>query len=80
MRLLIAIMKEDEAGSVVDILMDREYRATRINTAGGFFKRGNSTLLIGFEDDQIDDVMNLINTTADTATVFVLNVLRHERL
>lgn len=80
MRLLVAIMKEDEASSVVDTLMDQEYRATRINTAGGFFKRGNSTLLLGVEDDRVDDVMNLINTAVDSSIVFVLNVLRHERI
>ena len=80
MRLLVTILKENEASSVVDTLMDQEYRATRINTAGGFFRRGNSTLLIGVEDDQVDDVMNLISTTVDVTTVFVLNVLRHERL
>ncbi len=80
MKLVIAIMKEDEANSFVDSLMDQEYRATRINTAGGFLKRGNSTVLIGVEDHQVDDVMNLVKSAIDSATVFVVNVLRHERL
>jgi uncharacterized protein YaaQ len=36
------------------------HRLTRINTAGGFLRRGNATLLIGVEEAQVDEVLSLI--------------------
>ena len=52
MQLIIAVVGEDDADQVVEALVEQEFRTTRINTAGGFFKKGNATLLIGVEEDR----------------------------
>lgn len=80
MKLIVAIVKEEQAGKALDALMAAEHRATRINTAGGFLKRGNSTLLVGVEDDKVDEVLSIIKGQAPGATAFVLNVAEHVRL
>ncbi len=60
MKLVVAIVRDQDAGHVTDALIGREYRVTRINTAGGFLKRGNATLLMGVQDDQVDDVVEVV--------------------
>lgn len=95
MQLILAIVQNEDADPVIEALMAAEYRLTRINTAGGFLKRGNATLLIGVERERVDDVIGIIQRNCRrrdqatplrqgipmySATVFVLDAERFERL
>lgn len=60
MKLVAAIVQKEDAGHLIDALMEKEFKATRINTAGGFLKSGNTTILVGVEDARLDDVLELI--------------------
>ena len=74
---------------VLNGLTTAGYRATRVSTTGGFLRRGNTTLLIGVEQQWLQTVLNLLrdlchgNAPRDAAeggvTVFVLNVERFEQ-
>lgn len=59
-KLVVAIVQNEDADVVVGALMAAGYRLTRINTAGGFLRRGNATLLIGVEAQRLNDVLSLI--------------------
>lgn len=93
-KLVIAIVHSDDVGAVVDALLAAGQRLTRLNTAGGFFRRGNATLLIGVEAQRLEEVLALIQancrlrTEANPphagmpmygATVFVLDVSQFVR-
>ena len=93
MKLVLGIVQDHDAGSVIDALVQAEYRTTRINTSGGFLKRGNATILVGVEDERVPDVLRLIraqthgvSVPADRpaqlrpGTVFVLPVARFLRM
>jgi len=71
MKLVTAIVHTDDAASLVDALLEREYRATRVNSSGGFLKQGNATILVGVEDDQVDAVLELISTNCHSRKQFV---------
>jgi uncharacterized protein YaaQ len=62
MKLVVAIIHNDDAGSVVDALLQHEYRATRVNSSGGFLRKSNVTLLIGVEEAAVDEVIALIRS------------------
>jgi uncharacterized protein YaaQ len=85
--LILAIVHNDDAGPVTQALLTAGYRLTRINTAGGFLRRGNVTLMVGVEPRQVDEVIGLIRAhvrprvesgseSAYGATVFVLPTTR----
>jgi uncharacterized protein YaaQ len=87
MHLILAIVHSDDAGPVTQALLTADYRLTRINTAGGFLRRGNVTLLVGVEPGRVDEVIGLIRAnvrprvesgteSAYGATVFVLPTTR----
>ncbi len=71
MKLVVAILQKEDAGTLIDALTDKGHRATRINTAGGFLKEGNATVLVGVEDDAVDSVLALIEANCHTRTQYV---------
>jgi uncharacterized protein YaaQ len=60
MKLIWAIVQNEDAANAAKALLAKGYRATRINTVGGLLKRGNVTLLTGVEAEQVDDVINTL--------------------
>jgi len=67
-KLVVAIVQKENSDAVVNALMDASYRLTRIDTAGGFLRRGNSTLLIGVEATRLNDVLALIHANCQPRT------------
>lgn len=94
-KLIIAVVQNEDADNVVDALLENDFRATRLASTGGFLRRGNTTLMIGADEDQVDHVLDLIRQNARSgtapleaegasqpaaATVFVLDLEEHQRL
>ena len=67
MMLVLAILQADDAEPAVRALLSTGYRVTRLNSAGGFFRRGNVTLLIGVKCAEVDAVMEVIRTNIRSA-------------
>jgi uncharacterized protein YaaQ len=69
-KLIVAIVHRDDARAVVEVLLAHNYSATRIDSAGGFLRKTNATLLIGVAGDAVSDVVHLIraNTRSRTET------------
>jgi len=70
MKLIIAMVQDEDSEAAVHALTERGYRVTRLATTGGFLRRGNTTLLIGVEDSQIDDVVAVLRQKCRRRTVF----------
>ena len=68
MNLVVAIVQDEDAGAVIDALLAAGHRLTRVNSAGGFLRRGNATLLIGVEAQRVDEVFSLIQTSCRPRT------------
>jgi uncharacterized protein YaaQ len=71
MKLVTAVVHNEDAGTLVDALLEREFRATRLHSSGGFLKQGNATILVGVEDDQVDAVLELISANCHSRRQFV---------
>ncbi len=82
MKLMIIIVRDTDSEGVSQELVKNNYRITRMASTGGFLRRGNSTLLVGVEDTQVQPVMDLLQHAcrppdADNqyrATVFVVDM------
>jgi len=81
-KLLVAIAAAEHANKIVAALIRAQYRATLISSAGGFWRKGNATLLMGVPAVQVNDVIACIARALPhahaSATIFVLNVERCE--
>lgn len=71
MKLVVAIVHNEDAGALVDALLDKEFRATRLHSSGGFLKQSNATILLGVEEAEVDEVVSIVrdNCTSRTQTV-----------
>ena len=54
MKLIIAILRDIDHDAVSQALTSAGFRVTLIASTGGFWRRGNTTLLIGCEDEQVE--------------------------
>ena len=59
MKLIIAIIQDEDASRLINELMT-EYRVTKLATTGGFLRAGNTTLLVGVEDEKLPNAMRVI--------------------
>lgn len=68
---MIAIIHKEDAGPLVDALLEREFRATRLHSSGGFLRQSNASLLVGVEDAQVDAVLQVIRDNCVSRTQVV---------
>lgn len=61
MKLILAIVNNDDAHSVSTSLSREGFSVTKISSTGGFLMSGNSTFLIGVEDADIERAMEIIS-------------------
>lgn len=94
MKLIIAIVQDDFTPKVIKSLTNNKYKTTKLSSTGGFLKSGNTTLLIGVEDDEVDEVVKLIEDeckdkkivkgkdeiTVGGANLFILNMDSFKRI
>ena len=59
MKLIIAIVQDEDASRLVSNLMNEGYGVTKLATTGGFLRAGNTTLLVGVDDDKFDGAMSV---------------------
>lgn len=60
MKLIIAIVQNEDAFLLADALMEAEFYVTKLSTTGGFLKMNNVTMLIGTDEDKVDEVVDII--------------------
>lgn len=88
MKLIIAIVPDENNEAVSQALIKAGLRVTRIASTGGFFKSGSSTLVIGLETEQVDEAIQYIRQCCPPSphpihkhvTLFVLNVVQMEKI
>ena len=87
MKMIVAILKDEDAETVVQALMTSELYVTEIASTGGFLRQGSSTLMISVDDESVDNAIQIININCSPsvepmlkrATLFVLNVEHFEQ-
>ncbi|MGB9903669.1 MAG: cyclic-di-AMP receptor [Desulfotomaculales bacterium] len=62
MKLVVAIVNSEEEAELLDKLNNRGYRVTRLASTGGFLRRGNTTLIMGVQDDQVPPLLDLLKS------------------
>ena len=60
MKLVIAIVQDEDTSRLVSKLMKDGFGVTKLATTGGFLRAGNTTLLIGVDESKLSCVMEII--------------------
>lgn len=87
-KLIIAIMDDEVAEASIQNLIEADYRVTRVASTGGFLRRGSTTMLIGTEEERVDEAIEHIRSASQSSEqddqrrgiVFVLDMAHYEQL
>ena len=87
MKMIIAIIENHHSDATSSALIKQGFRITRLASMGGFLREGATTLMVGVEDDELEQALNVIRQqtppTDDSskiqATIYVLNVKNFKR-
>lgn len=60
MKLIIAVIQDKDANRLIDELGKAHFKTTKLATTGGFLKEGNTTLMIGTEDEYVERALDVI--------------------
>ena len=60
MKLIFAIVSNDDSGMVSAALTKGGFSVTKLATTGGFLMAGNTTFIVGTEDENVDKVIDII--------------------
>lgn len=87
MKLMLVIVQDTDGDSVLQVLVSKGYRVTRVASTGGFLRRGNITLLIGVNTEKVDEVLDILRQTCrpvgqeqHRATIFVVDMPYFEQI
>lgn len=61
MKLVLAIINNDDSPIVTAQLTKAGFNMTKIASTGGFLMSGNTTFISGVEDDKVDEVISIIS-------------------
>lgn len=60
MKLILAVVEDKDSNRLIDALGRKEFKTTKLSSTGGFLKEGNTTLMVGCEDEYIDQALDII--------------------
>jgi uncharacterized protein YaaQ len=63
MRLVVAIVQDEDADAAIRSLTGSGFRVTRLATTGGFLRKGNATLLMGADASRVPEAVRLLRAT-----------------
>ncbi len=72
MKLVIAIVSNDDSHTVLSALTKANFSVTKLSSSGGFLRVGNTTLMIGTEAERLEELKDLLReycSTRQLATV-----------
>ncbi|QOY37442.1 cyclic-di-AMP receptor [Anaerobacillus isosaccharinicus] len=60
MKLVVAVVQDKDSNNLANALVKGNFKATKLASTGGFLKAGNTTFIIGTEDQNVDAVLRII--------------------
>ena len=82
MKMIVCILQDSDKDKVSDALTEKSFSVTIIPSTGAYFRRGNATMILGVEDQEVENAIQIIRDTIRNedepelkrATLFVMNV------
>ncbi|MGL5978448.1 MAG: cyclic-di-AMP receptor [Erysipelotrichaceae bacterium] len=60
MKLILAIISKDDSHEVTNVLTKANFQVTKLASTGGFLRSGNTTIIVGCEDELVEQAIALI--------------------
>ena len=73
MKLVMAIVGNDDSSMVSSALTREGFHVTKLSTTGGFLKAGNTTFIVGTENNKVNRVIDIIKAYSSKSSQLVPN-------
>jgi uncharacterized protein YaaQ len=70
-KLIAAIVQDQDADGLLRALMETGFRATKIQTTGGFLRGSSNLILVGVRDEKVDQALEIIRGRCQSRTQLV---------
>lgn len=60
MKLIYVIVRNVDSGHVLEELNKKGFYVTKLSSTGGFLREGNTTLMIGTDEDKVEEVIDIV--------------------
>ncbi|MGX7074623.1 cyclic-di-AMP receptor [Globicatella sanguinis] len=71
MKLVIAVVQDQDKNILSDAFYEADIRATKLSSTGGFLRSGNTTFMVGIEEDRVDEVLDIIKNSCQSREQFI---------
>ena len=71
MKLVIAIVQDQDQAALGTAFYEANVRATKLSTTGGFLRAGNTTFLVGIEEERVEEVLDIIKRCSQAREQYV---------
>lgn len=71
MKMILAIVNDDDCQKVMNDLSKKGIGVTKLCSSGGFLRSGNTTLMIGVNEDRLEEAIDLIKKNSKSRKQFV---------
>lgn len=71
MKLILAIVHNDDAPDITSALGKAGFYSTKIASTGGFLSAGNTTFITGVEDEKVDEVIRIISESGKKRSQYI---------
>ena len=79
MKLVLAIVNNDDSTLASSALTEAGFSVTKLSTTGGFLMAGNTTFIIGTDDEKVDEVLDVIKKHSKKRTQMLPSSDRNSR-
>ncbi len=66
MKMIMTVIHDEDSHKLVERLFNAGYSSTKLASTGGLLRTGNTTLFIGVEKEQVEQVIDIIKETCQT--------------
>ena len=88
MKMIVCILQDSDKEDVTEALNKVGFQVTLMPSTGAYFRRGNATIIIGVEEEKLEDAIQVIrenvhepeDPSMKRATIFVIDVNRFEKV
>lgn len=71
MKMVTAIIHKEDSREVCARLIDARFSVTKLSTTGGFLMAGNVTLMMGVDDERVDECIDILRQCCSQHTEVV---------
>lgn len=74
MKMIVVIVQDKDVSKLLERITQAGFGATKLASSGGFLRSGNTTLLIGVEEEKLEALLELIRDTCKQRTEMLTQV------